>query len=90
MLAPIKTRQETDLGFLTQTGGDNGEFSWSVDANGKLQIAKDEETMKRRKISRLLGEYDHLNPDSKNFSLHFAGTEKSGTSIVMWLKQPIR
>lgn len=75
---PAKSREETDLGFLTQTSGDNGEFSWSVDANGKLQIAKDEETMQRRKISRLMGEYDHLNPDSKNFTMLYAGIEKVG------------
>jgi hypothetical protein len=76
--SPLKTRDELDLKIFTHISGDNGEFSWELDANGKLKINKDEETIKRRQISALLEEYDHLDPNSKNFRLTFEGIEKVG------------
>lgn len=76
--SPLKSRQELDLGILKQTSGDNGDVNWTVDVNGKLQYNKDEETLKRRKIAKLLKEYDHLNRDSENFVVTFEGIEKVG------------
>ena len=73
---PIYTRQEIDFNIFKQTVGDNGEYGWSVDPNGNLQIIKDPEQMKRREIQKLTADFDYLNPDSKNFKLTFRGVEK--------------
>jgi len=73
---PNLSRQEFDLKVFRETSGDNGKFSWSVDANGKVQIRKDEQTLKRRDVAKLMAEYDYINPDSKNFTLSFEGVEK--------------
>ena len=72
---PIRSRQEVDLTVITQTSGDNGEYAWSVDHNGKLQIARDETTAKTRKVQILTAQYEHLDPDSKVFSLTLEGIE---------------
>ena len=73
---PNKERQELDLKILTQSSGDNGQFSWEVDTNGKLQIRKDEATLKRREVRALLETFDHMNTQSENFTLSFEGIEK--------------
>lgn len=77
--SPLRRRAELDLKVLTQTSGDNGQSSWVVDANGKLQIQKDEATIKRREVAKLREMYDHLNPESENFTLSFEGIEKVDT-----------
>lgn len=76
---PIQKRQEVDLKVFKQTSGDNGDFSWVVDQNGKLQIQKDETTLKKRQVDRVFAAYDHMNHESKNFVLTLEGTEKVGT-----------
>ncbi|MBN1212798.1 MAG: aspartyl protease family protein [candidate division Zixibacteria bacterium] len=76
--SPLTNRTEVDLGVFKQITGDNGEFSWVEDANGKVKILKDENSVKRREISRLNDLYDYMNKDSKNFSLTFDGIEKVG------------
>jgi hypothetical protein len=73
---PMASRTEIDLGVFKQTSGDNGEFSWVEDANGKVKILKDENTLKRREISRLNDLYDYMDRNSKNFSMTFDGIEK--------------
>lgn len=73
---PNHERQEVDLAILKQTSGDNGQFSWEIDPNGKLQIRRDEITVKRRRVRALLGIFDHVNPHSENFTLSFEGVEK--------------
>jgi len=75
---PLTNRTEIDLGVFKQTTGDNGQFSWVEDANGKVKILKDENTLKRREISRLNDLYDYLDRNSKNFSMTFDGIEKVG------------
>jgi predicted aspartyl protease len=75
---PSEKRQEVDLTVFKQTSGDNGEFPWVVDQNGKLQIQKDEPTLKKRRVEELVATFDHLNPNSKNFMLTFLNTEKVG------------
>ena len=62
--APIKKRQDVDLTIFKQQSGDNGEFPWQVDQNGKLQIVKDETRLKDRTVDSLLGEFEHLNRNS--------------------------
>ncbi|MBU1053898.1 MAG: aspartyl protease family protein [Proteobacteria bacterium] len=75
---PLKYRLEEDYGVIKQTFGDNGKQSWSVDTNGKVQIHRDEETLKRRKIKALLEVYDHVRPGTKNFIFTYKGEEKIG------------
>jgi hypothetical protein len=75
---PSEKRQEVDLTVFRQTSGDNGEFPWVVDQNGKLQIQKDEPTLKKRRIEELVATFDHLNPNSKNFVLTLLSTDKVG------------
>ncbi|UCG31073.1 MAG: aspartyl protease family protein [candidate division WOR-3 bacterium] len=73
---PLRLRQETDLKVVTSVTGDNGEFSWYVDANEKLLIQRDEITLKERKVRKLMEEYEHLNPQSEYFTVTFEGVEK--------------
>lgn len=73
---PLKLRQEIDLGVVSEVSGDNGEVSWHVDANGKLLIRKDEQTLKEREVKRLMEEYEYLNPGSEHFVVIFDGVEK--------------
>ncbi|MDD3730782.1 MAG: aspartyl protease family protein [candidate division Zixibacteria bacterium] len=77
---PQLNRTEVDLKVFTQTSGDNGRFNWVQDANGKVQVIKDENTMKRREINRLSELYEYLNPDSRYFRLSFEGHEKINDS----------
>lgn len=73
---PLHYRSEENFGIFNQTFGDNGKFSWMVDTNGKIQIYRDEETLKRRKITKYLENFEHLNPDSKIFTLTFEDVQK--------------
>jgi hypothetical protein len=75
---PLRSRREIDLGVFTQTQGDNGQFRWMVDPNGKLQIQKDENTLEERQIEELMEAYDHVDPGSDHFTLSFEGIEKVG------------
>ena len=73
---PICERNEVDLKVFKQVSGDNCEVNWSVDANGKLIINRDEHTLKRRELRRLRSQFDYLDPKSSVFSLSFIGKEK--------------
>ena len=72
---PLRSRQEVDLKVIKQTSGDNGEYAWSVDHNGKVQLASDSVTIKERRVGFLMAEYDHLNKTSNNFKLEFLGKD---------------
>ncbi|UCG91467.1 MAG: PDZ domain-containing protein [candidate division WOR-3 bacterium] len=72
---PIRTRQEVDLTIIKQISGDNGQLSWNVDANGKLQIKKDEKTVKARRVKELLARYEHINPASPYFKVSYRGID---------------
>ncbi|MCK4606742.1 MAG: aspartyl protease family protein [candidate division Zixibacteria bacterium] len=76
--APDRQRQELDLAVLKQTSGDNGQTSWTVDINGKVQIVKDKAALKRRELGRLMALYEYADPSSTNFTLTFTGIEKVG------------
>jgi len=73
---PLKLRQETDLKVVSEISGDNGEASWHVDANGKLLIRRDENTLKERRVRRLMSEYTYADPEAEYFTLTFEGVEK--------------
>ena len=73
---PIKLRQETDLKVVSEISGDNGDVSWHVDANGKLLIRRDENTLKDREVRRLMSEYTYADPETEYFTLTFDGIEK--------------
>ncbi len=72
---PARKRREISLGVLQMTSGDNGEVSWIVDPNGKLQIEKDEATLKRRQVEALLESYEHSDPESEYFTVTSEGME---------------
>ncbi len=73
--SPDKSRMELDLGIFAQTQGDNGEFPWSVDQNGKLQIERGEAALKRREVEILRRSQEHRDPESSFFEATFEGTE---------------
>jgi hypothetical protein len=75
---PAMKRQELELPVFSYITGDDGEVSWVVDQNGKLQIKKDETTLKKREVELLLAEYEHLNPDSEVFTVTYEGVEAVG------------
>jgi hypothetical protein len=74
---PDKSRAEVDLGIIKMTQGDNGEYEWILDANGKLQrmTKADEVTRKRKEIQRLMAEYEYADPGSDVFTVTFEGIE---------------
>ncbi len=83
---PTLSRQELDLKVFQQTSGDNGEYAWSMDTNGKVQIAKDEPTMKRRELAKRLANYENLDRNSDVFTLTFEGTESVGDAECYKIK----
>ncbi|MDQ1331050.1 MAG: hypothetical protein QG578_1315, partial [Thermodesulfobacteriota bacterium] len=71
-------RHEEDYTVIKQVTGDNGEAIWSVDTNGKVQIHRDEETIKRRKVKALLEVYNHMEAGTKNFIMTYEGDGRVG------------
>lgn len=72
---PILKRQEVNLGVIKQTTGDNGEYAWSMDSNGKLLVQKDDHTISKREVDRGIARFEHMDPESENFSLALEGIE---------------
>ncbi len=70
---PLKQRQETELKIIKQVMGDNGEFGWMVDQNGKLIIRKDENSVERREVRKRFERFEHLIRESDVFSVTFDG-----------------
>ncbi len=73
---PLRMRQETDYKVVSEVSGDNGEQSWLVDANGKVLIQRDENTLKEREVRKLMTQYEYLNAGSEYFKVSFEGSEK--------------
>jgi outer membrane lipoprotein-sorting protein len=73
---PDQNRQELDLTIFKQTVGTDGKTNWTMDANGKVSIQKDEAAIKRQKIETLLAQYEHLDPQSPHFDLFYEGTQQ--------------
>ncbi len=81
---PGRQRQEVDLGVIKQITGDTGDYAWIVDSNGKLQIMKDEQTLKKREVDRRIADFEHIRRDSEHFALAFGGTEDvNGTACYV-------
>jgi outer membrane lipoprotein-sorting protein len=72
---PYRQRQELSLPVFSYVTGDNGEYAWVVDQNGKLQIQKDEQTLKKREVEALMSAYDFMDPDSDVFTVTYEGIE---------------
>ena len=74
---PGMSRLEVALGPLNIIQGDNGEHSWVLDQNGKLQVITnpDDATVKRRRIRKLIDEYAYADPKSDTFEVSFQGIE---------------
>jgi hypothetical protein len=68
---PERSRTEVEIGPLRTTQGDNGEVSWVLDTNGKLQKTTkfDEATLKRRDVDRRIAEFEYANRNSDVFSV---------------------
>lgn len=73
---PIHQRQEVNLGVINQTTGDNGDYAWTVDSNGKLQVQKDEHTLSKREVDKRVAAFEHLDRGSENLNLAFEGIQK--------------
>jgi predicted aspartyl protease len=74
---PDKNWAEVDLKVLKITQGDNGQYGWTVDSNGKLQKAtkEDDVAIRRREIARRLSEMEHADPSSDVFTVSLEGME---------------
>lgn len=68
---PDKSRQELDLKVIKQVSGDNGQFAWRVDQNGKIMPARDSATLKERELGVLMAKREHLKRGSKQFTVAF-------------------
>jgi hypothetical protein len=73
---PYRQRQEISLPAFEYVSGDNGDFAWVVDQNGKLQVKKDDTSLKKREVEALMDLYEHLDPESGVFTLALEGIEQ--------------
>ncbi len=73
---PFFERQDIDLVVVTQSSGDNGEISWTADANGHVTIDKNEATVGRRRVKELLAQFEELNRESSQITLSYDGVEE--------------
>jgi hypothetical protein len=73
-IRPDRSRDDVDLGVLTQSEGDNGTTAWVLDTNGKLQIERDPNALGRREAARRLALFEHLDPASDVFTIRLRGT----------------
>lgn len=71
---PLKFRLEEDYGVISQVSGDSGEVAWEQDTNGQVQLVRDPETLKRRKLKALFEDFEHLDRNSEFYRLASAGT----------------
>jgi hypothetical protein len=53
--SPDRYRQEVDLTVFRQTTGDNGQYAWEVDANGKVQSRLDPQSLELSGTLTVLG-----------------------------------
>jgi len=75
---PDRLRTEVDLSVFKMIQGDNGDYSWVVDTNGKLQKTTnpDEATVKRKEVKRRMAEYEYADRESDVFKVTYIGVEK--------------
>lgn len=74
---PDLSRVEVAIGPINITQGDNGDVSWTLDTNGKVQVVtkEDEATVKRKEVTRRMADYEHADPGSDVFKAAFEGVE---------------
>ena len=72
---PLRSRLEVDLNVVKIITGDNGEFRWRIDPNGKILVQKDEATIKERTVDSLMETFSHLDLDSPYFTIKYRGVE---------------
>ncbi len=85
---PDRSRVEVELGPIRIIQGDDGEVSWVLDSNGKLQrtTKKDEAARKRAEVDRRFAEYEHADPNSDVFTVTLQGREEvEGTDCYVLL-----
>ena len=70
----LRYRRVEDFSVINQTFGDTGAYAWQVDTNGKRQIVKDPEALKRRRIQSLLDNFAHLDTPGNPFVMAYGGT----------------
>jgi len=69
--SPTRYRTEENYDFITQVTGDNGLNAWSKDFNDNVLVLKDTESRQRRQINSLINKFNHIQPNSKYFSLSY-------------------
>jgi hypothetical protein len=75
---PLQYRVQEDYKVIKQVSGDDGSFSWLQDTNGRVQVFKDEETLKRRQVEARFARYEHLDRNSSFFTLYYDGRKLVG------------
>ncbi|MBN1423126.1 aspartyl protease family protein [Candidatus Fermentibacteria bacterium] len=80
-MLPDKSRQEFDIQVISQVSGDNGDYAWRVDQNGKLQIARDAATVKERQLEVLKATREHIKRGSAVFTVTYAREDTAAGSI---------
>jgi len=83
---PDKSRQEVDLKVIKQVSGDNGQSSWRLDQNGKLQMARDTATLKERQLGVLMAAREHMKRGSKVFTVTFDRVDTANGSTCYVIK----
>jgi len=85
---PYRNRLEIDLRPLNFIQGDNGEYQWVLDSNGKLQkiTNPDQATANRRIIRQLLAEFAYADPDSDVFTASLEGVQGTNGSSCYVIK----
>jgi len=85
---PYRSRLEIELGPLNIMQGDNGEYQWVLDSNGKLQkiTNPDQTTINRRTVRRLLAEFAYADPGSDMFTVSFEGIQGTNGSSCYVVK----
>lgn len=75
---PDRSRTELDLGVFKMIQGDNGEYEWVLDTNGKLQKTTnpDETAIKRKEVRRRMAEYEYADRGSDIFKVSLVGIEE--------------
>jgi len=80
---PHRSRAEVDLGVISMTQGDNGEYTWALDANGKIQKMTnlDEATLNRRDVQTRIAAYEYTEPGSEFFAVSLTGVDTVGEKL---------
>ncbi|MBI9082002.1 MAG: aspartyl protease family protein [Desulfobacterales bacterium] len=69
----LRYRRAEDFSVIAQSFGDTGVFAWQVDTNGKRQIDRDPEALKRRRIQALFDDFAYLETPGDPFVMAYQG-----------------